>query len=159
MSQHSFGQDFPGLDKSPADISYFPTRGAERTSRVIYSRPQKKGRKVFGSLVPFGKVWRAGANEATEITFYKDVQVGGQSVSAGSYALFIIPNEQSWTIVLNSALHQWGAYSYDKSKDVVRVDAKVQKAKSTIESFGIKFSGSGDLMIGWDDTYVSVPIK
>ncbi len=84
---------------------------------VRYGRPYKKGRIIFGSLVPYGKVYRCGADSATTITFDKDANFGGKPVKAGTYTFFVIPNEQSWTIILNSQLGQWGAFDYDKYKD------------------------------------------
>ena len=84
---------------------------------VTYGRPYKNNRDVFGSLEPYGKVWRLGADEATTITFNNDVKFGGKPVKAGTYTLFAIPNEKEWTLILNSQLKQWGAFSYEKNKD------------------------------------------
>lgn len=125
---------------------------------VTYGRPAKKGRDIFGALVPYGKVWRAGADEATEITFKKDGSLGGKPVKAGTYTLFVIPNESEWTIILNSQLKQWGAYEYDKhkDKDVLKVNAPVSKTGSPVESFTIRIEG-GNLIMEWDNTQVSVP--
>ncbi len=155
--------DLPGLDKSPADIAYFrKSRDEAPIAKLIYSRPQKNGRAIFGGVVPFGKVWRTGANESTEIDFYRDGTFGGKPVKAGRYSLFTIPNEKSWTIVLNSALDVWGAYKYDQSKDVLRVDVPVSETKSTVEAFTMQFVGeppSGKLLLVWDDVWVEVPVS
>ncbi|MFH6602122.1 DUF2911 domain-containing protein [Maribacter algicola] len=156
-------QNFSGLDKSPADIASYPPGGRDsnKSVRVIYSRPQLKGRSL-AELAPAGKVWRTGANEATEITFYKDINFGGKDVNAGTYSLFTIPGEKEWTVVLNKNLNQWGAYSYDESADVVRVSATKTMDGSSLEEFSIAYKeidGGVDLVMGWDKTRVSVPIK
>lgn len=153
-------QEFPGLDKSPHDIALYPRRGADKAIKVLYGRPQKNGREIFGALEAFGKVWRAGANETTEITLYKDVKVGGKALKAGTYALFAIPNQSSWTIVFNSGLNQWGAYTYQESADVLRIDVPTQKTPKTIEAFSITIEKSdtgADMFMAWDDTMVKVP--
>ncbi len=150
---------FRSIQKSPTDLSYMREgRSGPVTARVIYGRPFKKDREIFGTLVPFGKVWRTGADEASEITFYKDVVFGGKDVKAGTYALFTIPNKDSWEVILNSGLHQWGAFSYDKKTDVARAKAKVETADNSIENFSIAFN-SGNMIMAWDKTRVSVPIK
>lgn len=127
---------------------------------VTYGRPAKKDREIFGALVPYGQVWRAGADEATEITFAKDGTLGGKPVKAGTYTLFVIPTEKSWTIILNSQLKQWGAYEYDKhkAKNVLEVTAPVKAGGSVVELFTIKVAG-GQLSFEWDKTQVSVPVS
>jgi len=155
-------QKFDGLDKSPMDMATYPLghQDAKKTVRVIYSRPQLKGRSV-SELAKAGEVWRTGANEATEITFYKDVNVGGTDVKAGTYSLFTIPGDTEWTVILNSNLHQWGAYSYDVSADVARVQAKAGKAGKALEPFSITFDETNDganMVMGWGTTRVSLPI-
>lgn len=152
-------QKFSGLDKSPLDIAYYPSghMDAEKSVRVLYSRPQLKGRNL-ADLIPAGEVWRTGANEATEITFYKDAVVGGQTIAAGTYSLFTIPGEDHWTVILNSNLHQWGAYSYGIGADVARIPAKVSTAEEELEAFSVAFSDQGDLVMGWGTTRVTLPI-
>ncbi len=127
---------------------------------VTYGRPYKKDRQIFGGLVKYGEVWRTGADEATQITFKKDASFGGKSVKAGTYTLYTIPNEDSWTIILNSQLKQWGAYDYDKikDKDVLQVSVPVKKPDNVVEQLTIKVS-KNDLVIEWDETQVSVPVK
>jgi len=127
---------------------------------VRYGRPYKKGRVIFGGLVPNGKVYRCGADSATTITFERDANFGGQPVKAGTYTLFAIPNEQSWTIILNSQLGQWGAFDYDKykDKDVLHVDVPVRKADHVVEQFTISLPPSA-LNIEWDQVLVSVPVS
>lgn len=128
---------------------------------VAYGQPSKRGRVIFGDLEPYGKVWRTGANEATEITFKKDAVVGGQSVKAGTYTLFTIPNENEWTVILNPELKQWGAYGYDKikSKDLPHIKVPAQKVDSPIEKLTMRFDDQNSLIIEWDQTRVAVPIK
>jgi hypothetical protein len=128
---------------------------------VAYGQPSKRGRVIFGQLEPYGKVWRTGANEATEITFKKDVVFGGQPVKAGTYTLFTIPNENEWTVILNSELKQWGAYGYDKikSKDLPHIKVPAQKVDSPIEKLTMRFDDQNSLVIEWDQTRVTVPIK
>lgn len=154
-------QKFAKLQKSPTDIAYAKTdRSAKPTIKVIYSRPQKKGRDIFGALVPYGKVWRTGADEATEIKLTQDYNLGGTTVKAGTYSLFSIPGEKEWTIILNSDLDSWGAYSYDESKDVARITVPAGSAESAIEAFGIGFKAVDKgyhLVMGWDNTVVEVP--
>ncbi|MEN1783638.1 MAG: DUF2911 domain-containing protein [Bacteroidota bacterium] len=155
-------QKFSGLDKSPADITAFPSsyKVADKAVRVIYSRPQLKGRSI-GVLAPEGKVWRTGANEAAEITFYKDVTFGGTAVKAGTYALFTIPGESEWTVILNKNLNQWGAYSYDSAADVARVKAAASQDGESLEAFSMAFKevkGGAHLVMGWGTVRVATPI-
>jgi hypothetical protein len=160
FSTQAFGQKFSGLDKSPADIASYPARGAEKTLKIVYGRPQLKGRSL-ANLTPNGAVWRTGANEATEITFYTDVTLGGEKVAEGTYSLFTIPNNGEWTIILNSALNQWGSYSYDESADVLRTTAKTKTADKNIEAFSITFEDAdngANMYMGWGNTIVTVPI-
>jgi hypothetical protein len=166
----SQAQTFSGLDKSPMDMAYFPhnfahdrKEGEKAIIRVTYSRPPKKEREIFGKLVPFGEVWRTGANEATEIKFYKDLEFGGKKVKAGSYSLFSIPGEKEWTIILNNDLDYWGSYSYKAKNDVIRVTAPVSKLNDTVENFTIQFDGKGQnkgvMRFAWEKTAVEVPFS
>lgn len=125
---------------------------------VTYGRPYKKGREIFGKLEPYGKVYRVGADEATTITFAKDGSFGGKPVKAGTYALFAIPNEKQWTIILNGNPKQWGAYDYEKNKDkdVLQVDVPVKTLSAPVEQLTIASPGKA-LTISWDKTQVSVP--
>ncbi|MFC5046802.1 DUF2911 domain-containing protein [Aquimarina hainanensis] len=155
-------QRFSDLQKSPTDISYAKAdRNAKPEVKVIYSRPQKKGRKIFGNLVPFDKVWRTGADEATEIKFFKDVTFGGKTVKAGTYSLFTIPGEKEWTIILNSDLDSWGAYSYNEEKDIARITTSPTTGDS-LEAFSIAFKKADkgyDMVLAWDTTRVSIPVS
>lgn len=155
-------QEFSGLDKSPADIAAYPSsyRVADKMVKVTYSRPQLKGRSL-AELAPNGKVWRTGANEAVEITFYQDVNFGDSKVKAGTYSLFSIPGDSEWTVILNSNLNQWGAYSYDKAADVARTTAAVSAGSDSLEAFSIAFKeveNGVHMIMGWGTTRVAVPI-
>jgi hypothetical protein len=127
---------------------------------VTYGRPYKKGREIFGKLEPYGKVYRVGADEATTITFAKDGTFGGKPIKAGTYTLFAIPNENEWTIILNSQLGQWGAFKYDqyKDKDVLQVKVPVKHLSTPVEQLTIAAPGN-DLTITWDQTQVAVPVS
>lgn len=118
-----------GEKKAPASPPAKAEGSIAGKSVVInYAQPAVKGRKIWGALVPFGKVWRTGANGATTITFDKDVKIEGQALKAGKYAIFTIPNETEWTFIFNSKTEQWGAYEYSDKDDVLRV--KVKSGKS-----------------------------
>jgi hypothetical protein len=162
-------QTFTGLDKSPMDMAYYPHNfahdrkaGDKAIIRVTYCRPNKKDRVVFGTLIPYGKVWRAGANESTEIKFYQDVTFQGKKVKAGTYSLFVIPTETEWTIILNSDVDYWGAFSYKEANDVLRITAPVKKTEATVENFTIQFSKIGEanpvMRLAWDTTLVEIAI-
>jgi hypothetical protein len=155
-------QEFSGFDKSPMDMAAYPTdyKVSEKAVRIIYGRPQLKGRSLE-ELAPTGKVWRTGANEAPEITFYKDVKFGGKDIKAGTYSLFTIPGEQEWTVILNKNLNQWGSYFYDEASDVARVTVLNGTEAASLEEFSIAFKdvdGGAQLVMGWDKTRVAVPI-
>jgi len=130
---------------------------------IHYSRPGAKGRVIFGGLVPFGEVWRTGANAATTISFSTDVKLGGQAVPAGTYALFTIPDAREWTIILNKVADQFGAFSYDAAQDLLRVKAPVVALPAPLESFtiGVDELGvhSAMLTLAWEKTAVRVPIE
>jgi hypothetical protein len=159
------------IDKSPLDISYYPVDypvlkiqdkvSEPLVARVVYSRPQKNGRRLFGDLVSYGKVWRLGANEATEIEFFQDVKIDNKKVKKGRYTLYALVDSQQWTLILNKETDTWGAFRYDQSKDVLRTVVPVQKAPEATEIFSIEFQkmpkGAG-LIIYWDDVLVKLPI-
>ncbi len=155
-------QDFNELDKSPHDIVYYRVNKISPPKiKVLYGRPQKNGRKIFGDLIPYNKVWRVGANESTEISFYQDVIFGDQPIKKGTYTLYAIPQEKEWIIILNSQLDGWGAYDYNEKFDVARVRAKVKHAE-VLEAFSIAFKKKSehvDFILGWDRTRVKLPIK
>ena len=154
-------QEFKSLDKSPMDMAAFPSsyKISDKIVKVIYSRPQLKGRSLV-KLAPPEKIWRTGANEAAEITFYKDVIFGGKALKAGTYSLFTIPSiDGDWTVVINRARNVWGSYFYKQEQDVVRVSGKTTKTKENIEAFSMVFDEDMTLKMGWGKTVVSVSIK
>lgn len=127
---------------------------------VNYSRPNTKGREIFGALEPYGSVWRTGANNATLLTFTEDITFEGKNVPAGEYALFTIPGKTEWTIILNKASKQWGAYEYKEAEDFLRVTVKPTLAKEKTETFTIQFVNvyptKAQLQLSWDQTVVTV---
>jgi hypothetical protein len=159
------------LDKSPMDMVYFPddypvlkikdkAREAP-VARVIYSRPQKADRVVFGDLIEYGKVWRLGANEATEIEFYKDVKIDGKRVPKGKYTLYAIVNPSQWTMIVNKDTDTWGSFKYDEKKDLLRVNVPAQKEQQPVEAFTMYFEKTptgAALQMAWDDVKATLPI-
>lgn len=134
------------------------TIGGKKVS-ITYGRPSLKGRKaVGGELVPFGKVWRTGADEATVLTTDGDLMIGSLHVPAGSYALFTLPTETGWKLIVNKTSKQWGAFSYKDADDLGRVDMKVGKTAAAVEQFTISLTG-GVLKMEWENTSASVDVK
>jgi len=135
--------------------------GAGKAIKTDYSSPRMKGRKIFGDLVPYGQVWRTGANEATTFVAGSDITVGGKAVPAGNYTIFTVPNADKWTFIINKKTGEWGIpYKYE-SDELARVDMKVSKLPSPVEDFTISYekSGSGCTMhIDWETTRASVNI-
>ncbi len=136
--------------------------GAGKTIETNYSSPRMKGRKIYGELVPFGEVWRTGANEATTFVTSADVEVGGKTVPAGSYTIFTVPNQDKWTLIINKKTGEWGIpYKYE-SDELARVDMKVSKLPSPLENFTISYDKSANgctMHIDWESTRASVDIK
>ena len=160
-SSEVLAQDFKGLDKSPMDAAAYPSsyKISDKAVKVTYGRPQLRGRDL-AKLAPAGKVWRTGANEAPEITFYKDVTFGGKAVKVGTYSLFTIPSETGdWTVIISTARNVWGSYFYKEDQDVVRVKGIVSKSEKSIENFSMMFADDMTLKMGWANTVVSVAIK
>ena len=152
--------DAPASRRSPMALAR--TRIGDAYVKVHYSSPRRRGRKVFGALVPFGELWRTAANEATEITFTAPVLFGGFSVPAGTYALFTIPDKDAWTIILNSGLGQNGTAGYREASDVVRVQAAPEQLPEIHEAFTIRFEEATQgtkLVLVWERTSVFVPIS
>ena len=127
------------------------------TVTIAYSQPSVKDRTVWGDLVPYGKVWRTGANEATTIEFSKDVTINGKKLKAGKYALFTIPNEGQWTVIFNSEAEQWGAYKYKEAQDALRVDVKPSEAKH-MEKMTFTVSKDGEVSLHWEKLKVSFSV-
>ncbi|HMI08072.1 MAG TPA: DUF2911 domain-containing protein [Flavobacterium sp.] len=131
---------------------------SESTITVDYGSPSVKGRMIWGELVPFGKVWRAGANEATTFETSKDVLVAGQKLPAGKYAFFLIPEKDKVTVVFNKEAKQWGAYDYDSKKDQLRVDVKPTAKSDKTEKLEYKINKQ-DVTLNWDSWSIVIPVK
>jgi hypothetical protein len=128
---------------------------------IVYSQPHMRDRKVFGGLVPFGEIWRLGANEATQITLTSDVEVGGETLEKGTYTMFAVPEEDKWTIVFNSKLGQWGSYDYNSEFDVLRVPAEVEQVEEPWEAFTLNLEEAENgaiLTMIWENTQAMLPI-
>jgi hypothetical protein len=161
----------PPVDKSPMDMSYYPANypvlkiqdkvSEPLLSRVIYSRPSRNSRTIFGDLVEFGKIWRMGANEAAELEFFQNVRIGGVRIKKGRYTLFCIPFAEKWTMILNRDTDTWGSFKYDELKDVTRLDVPVQKLAEPLENMAMYFEKSAagvNLVIQWDTVKVNLPV-
>ena len=159
------------LDKSPMDMSYWPNNypilkinGKAKdmpVARVVYSRPLKNGRNIFGGILKYNEIWRLGANEATEIEFFTNVKIGGKLVAKGRYTLYCIPAENKWTLILNRDNYSWGNYAYDSKKDVLRTDIDIDKNAENTEAFTIYFDetkNGANLIMLWDDLKAVLPI-
>lgn len=159
------------MDKSPMDIAYFPedfpvlkmsgkTIG-DPVARVIYSRPSKDGRPIFGDVVKYGTYWRLGANEGTELEFFRDVKIMGRSVKKGRYIIYCVPYEKKWTIKLNDDLYTWGL-SIHSAKDIHSFDVPVTPAGNVYEVLTMKFEpmeNGARLMMAWDSVRTYLPIN
>ena len=161
----------PSLDKSPMDMVYYPSNypvlkiqekvSTPPVARAIYSRPQTANRTIFGELIEFGKVWRLGANEATEIEFFKDVKVGGKKVPKGRYTMYALINPTEWTMIINKETDTWGSFNYNEKKDVARVTVPVQQLNQVVDAFALFFEKAGAnlaLVVEWDKVKVAMPI-
>ncbi len=159
------------LDKSPMDMSYWPANypilkmsGKAKdmpVARVIYGRPLKNGRVIFGGIVKYNDVWRLGANEATEVEFFKNVKIGGRTVPKGRYSLFCEPAENKWTLIISKDNYSWGSFTYDNKKDVLRTDIDIEKNSESVEAFTIYFDetkNGANLIFLWDELKASLPI-
>ena len=130
---------------------------------IHYGSPRKRDREIFGGLVPFGQVWRLGANEATEMTVTQDIQLGDTDLAAGTYALLAIPNEETWTLIVNAGLGMWGAFTYSEDHDVLRLEAPVSMTDDIHEAFTITLESNeegsaGILSMMWDRTSVTISV-
>jgi hypothetical protein len=132
-----------------------------KTITIDYSSPRMKGRKIFGDLVPYGKVWRAGANEATTFVTTGETSVGGTTVPAGSYTLFVVPTADKWTLVISKTTGEWGTKYSGEANDLARVDMAVSKTSAPVENFTIDFDQAGGgctLQMKWENTQASVKV-
>ncbi|MGZ5255339.1 MAG: DUF2911 domain-containing protein [Flavitalea sp.] len=161
----------PPLDKSMMDVSYYPgdftvqkmggKAEKEPIARIFYSRPARNGRAIFGEIVKYGKPWRLGANEATEIEFFRDVLIQGKDISKGKYTLYCIPFEERWELILNSSLYTWGL-KINPSADLEKFSVRTESLPFTMEYLSMQFIPSENhfaLQISWDKTKVILPIS
>ena len=163
LSFNAEAQKFKDLDKSPMDAASFPAdyKNSEKLIKVVYSRPQLKGRDM-NELAEPGKVWRLGANEAAELQVYTDMTLDGNEIEIGTYTVYAIPGEKEWTLIVNKDLNVWGSYFYDESKDVARITVPVKNAEESLEAFSILFEESDNgvhMHMGWGNTRVAVPFE
>jgi len=152
-------QDEPSRTSPFAQASI---RYKETYVKITYSQPDKAGREIFGKLIPYGKVWRTGANEATEITTTKNISLNGFLLKAGTYSIFTIPGPDTWTIIINSELGLWGDYNHNPRLDILKFQVRATKSTDIYERFTIQFAQrneSADLALLWDDVRVIVPVK
>lgn len=153
-------------DKMPEDKSKRPSPPATATAvvngttvTIDYSRPSLKGRKIFGELEPYGKVWRTGANEATTFTVDKPVKINGKALPAGKYGLFTIPTATTWTVIFSKVPNQWGAFKYKEADDALRVTVPAKKLAAPVEVFDITVDKAGQVALKWDMTEVDFTVK
>ena len=163
FSFNANAQKFSELDKSPMDASSFPLdyKDSKKSLKIIYSRPQLKGRSL-DELAPNGKVWRTGANEAAELTLYSPMVFGDYKLEAGTYTFYLIPGEKYWTAIINSDLNVWGSYYYKEHNDVARMRVLLNESNDTVEAFSIAFNeaekGNTIMMnIAWGTMRLSIP--
>lgn len=159
-----WGNSFAQIElPAPSPIATFSQKVGLTDVSISYSRPSMKGRTIYGDLVPYGKLWRTGANMATKFTFSDDVKIGGKDLPAGSYALFTIPGQDEWTIIFNKNYNQGGTGNYKESEDALRITAKPQKLNVPVETFLINIEdvkSTGALIeLVWEKTYVQFPLE
>ncbi|UFH56019.1 DUF2911 domain-containing protein [Spirosoma sp. KNUC1025] len=149
-------QDDPSKRPSPPAQAKATVGG--KTITINYSQPAVNGREIWGKLVPYGQVWRTGANETTTLEVSDNVTIEGKSLAKGRYALFTIPNEKEWTIVINKTI-KWGAFSYKQDEDVLRVNVPAKKSDKFFERMTIAISNQGVVSINWANAQADFKIK
>ncbi|MEO1628850.1 MAG: DUF2911 domain-containing protein, partial [Bacteroidota bacterium] len=162
-------------DKSPMDLAQYPRNsrvrnyleGAEKEAavpkvRVVYSRPQKKGRNIFGEMLKYGEPWRMGANETTEITFFEDVKFGDKDVKAGRYGIMAVPHADKWELVIHTGIPSWGTFGHDPANNIASITVPTAQTKEEVEALSVMFQKKTDklvhMIVAWDRTQVEVPI-
>lgn len=148
----------------PSPTSIVTMKYEDTYVKITYSQPHKRGRQIFGGLVPYNQVWRTGANEATEITTTGNLIINEQVLPAGTYSIFSIPEMHKWTVIISAQIGLWGAYNYNEKFDVMRIDAPVNSTRDNVvwEPFTIEFeqkNDEADLVMQWDQTRVNIPMK
>ena len=159
----NFGVDAQAIKTpAPSTTQTIKQDFALSSIEIVYSRPNMKGRVVFGDLAPMGKLWRTGANAATKVTFGEDVKVGGVAVKAGSYVLYTIPNKDEWEVIVNKGLNNWGIDGYKAEEDVAKFKVKSMILPMNIETFTIQIANvmpaSADIQIMWEKIAISIPV-
>jgi hypothetical protein len=156
--EYGYSQKYALVDKSPLDVTICrESRNAAPLGKIYYSRPKLDGR-TLEALAPTGKVWRLGANEATELVAYQNMTLGGKAIEKGNYTLYAIPNGASWTIIVNKDVDAWGAYSYSEAKDVARFDVPVKEIAESVENLSIDFNFKDSAIhMAWGKSQVSIP--
>jgi hypothetical protein len=165
----AYSQDGAAMKKQAPDATKRPSPAAHaefqfsdgKTVVVDYSSPRTKGRKIYGGLVPYGQVWRAGANEATTFVTNTDLTVGGKTIPAGSYTIFVVPNQDKWTLIINKKTGEWGVPYPGEASELARVDMKVSTLPAPVENFLIAFDKNGNnctLRMDWETARASVDI-
>jgi len=161
LPQLSFSQE--AIKPRPSPMAIASARYKDTYLKITYSQPHKRERMIFGSLVPYGQVWRTGANEATEITITKDILINNLLLKAGTYSLFSIPERDSWTIIINSDLGLWGSYNYNSKMDVLRFTVPSQIMQGAVyEPFTILIDQKNDkaeIILAWDTVQVRIPVQ
>lgn len=152
------------IKQRPSPTAIVTMKYEDTYVKVTYSQPHKRGRQVFGSLVPYNQIWRTGANEATEITTTGNLLIKEQLLPSGTYSIFTIPQEEKWVVIISAQVGLWGAYNYNEKFDVMRVEIPVSKTPGNTvwEPFTIEFeqkNDQADLVMMWDQTKVNIPIK
>lgn len=147
----------------PSPLAMTTVRYKDAYVKITYSCPAKKGRAIFGELVPFNQVWRTGANEATEWTSTRDMEINGQLLPAGTYSLFTIPQPNQWTVIFNSDVGQWGSYNYNAKLDVLRLEVPVQMLRDeSFERFTIEAkprNDQADIRLAWDQVSILLQLQ
>lgn len=161
VSIQAIGQD--AVKPRPSPLAVVSSRYKDTYIKITYSQPCKHGRAIFGTLVPYGQVWRTGANEATEITISHDIKINGLDLKAGTYSLFTVPGKDSWTILINADLGLWGSYNYNFKMDVLKFDVPVTPVSDFVyEAFTILIdprNSRADLILAWDKTKIIIPLQ
>ena len=146
----------------PSPLAIATVRYKDAYIKVTYSQPSKRERQIFGKLVPYGEVWRTGANEATEITITRDMMINNQVLKAGTYSIFTIPGQTEWTIIINTGLGLWGSYNYNEKMDLMRFNVPVAENSTFYEAFTISFdhrNEMADLLMMWEKVKITIPLK
>jgi hypothetical protein len=146
-------QQAPASPRDTAEMTY-----ANERIYVDYGRPSMRGRTIMGGLVPYGRVWRTGANAATTFVTPRDVRIGETLVPAGTYTLYTLPGEQAWQLIINKQTGQWGT-EYDQAQDLARIPMKVERTAAPVEQFTIQLVPGTGLVMEWENTRLSVPIQ